>query len=223
MTPWPWAGASGRSESQLPRTPLVRRIGRAPSYSIVAAGLRAGFFVVPPNSASDLRYVRRRRDRGTRLNSRWKESVSGMEIVTARFGPIEIAAGDLIRFLVGLSGLEDCLDWALVADAQSDALGWLQCTTRAEIALAVVSPRRFVPDYQLRVTRGQLAPLGLDSSRSAHVLVIVGKNERSITLNLKAPLIINLQRRLGRQVVASGHESVQHELCSEYTQRKRIA
>jgi flagellar assembly factor FliW len=157
------------------------------------------------------------------LVASWKESVSGMEIVTARFGSVEIAPAEVIHFSVGLSGLEDCLDWALLADAQSDGLGWLQCTSRTEIALAVVNPRRFVPGYQLRVTRSQLAPLKLDSSTSAHVLVIVGKNERSITLNLKAPLVINLPRRLGRQVVACGNASVQHELASEHTQRKRIA
>ena len=51
--------------------------------------------------------------------------------------------------------------------------------------------------------------------QDAKVLVIVGKNERSITLNLKAPLVINLDRRLGRQVVANNDYPVQYELSSE--------
>jgi hypothetical protein len=59
---------------------------------------------------------------------------------------------------LGLPGLEDCREWALLADASNDALGWLQSTTRGDVALAVVSPRRFVPDYQVRIPRSELTP-----------------------------------------------------------------
>jgi flagellar assembly factor FliW len=102
----------------------------------------------------------------------------------------------------------------LLADADNDALGWLQSTARREIALAVVSPRRFVTGYQLRVAKSELAPLELAELRQAQVLVVVGKSETSITLNLKAPLVINLPRRQGRQVVANNDYPVQYELSS---------
>jgi len=44
------------------------------------------------------------------------------------------------------------------------------------------------------------------------VLTIVGKNEEGVTLNLKAPLVINLERRLGRQVITNGDQPLQHPL-----------
>jgi flagellar assembly factor FliW len=56
-----------------------------------------------------------------------------------------------------------------------------------------------------------------------HVLTIVGKNQRGITLNLKAPLLIHLGERIGRQVVASGEQPVQYELYRTTTLRKKIA
>jgi len=65
-----------------------------------------------------------------------------MRITTTRFGRIDVDAADVIRFPSGLPGLEDCREWALLADAGNDALGWLQSTTRGEVAVAVVSPRR---------------------------------------------------------------------------------
>ena len=65
-----------------------------------------------------------------------------MQIRTTRFGALEIEAEDIINFPTGLLGLEDCRHWVLLADAQNNALGWLQCTSRPEVALAVVSPRR---------------------------------------------------------------------------------
>jgi len=147
---------------------------------------------------------------------------SAMEIRTTRFGTVEIDAADVIAFPGGMPGLEGSFNWVLLADAENDALGWLQSTARSDLALAVVSPRRFVPDYQVRVARAELAPLALDQVHDAQVLVIVNKHEQSITLNLKAPLIINLQSRLGRQVVSNGDYPIQHELCQP-TPRKKIA
>jgi flagellar assembly factor FliW len=138
-----------------------------------------------------------------------------MDIRTTRFGTLAIEADDILTFPAGMLGLEGCRQWVLFADAQNDVLGWLQSTSQPEVALAVISPRRFVPDYQVRVPRSELAPLALAEIQQAKVLVIVGKNEHSITLNLKAPLVINLQNRLGRQVIASSDHAVQHELIRE--------
>jgi len=135
-----------------------------------------------------------------------------MFIQTTRFGRLEIAPQDVLVFPAGIPGLEDCREWVLLADADNDALGWLQSTKRREVAFAVVSPRRFVAGYQIRIARSELAPLELVDVREAQVLVIVGKNDRGITLNLKAPLVIHLARRLGRQVVANGDQPIQFEL-----------
>ena len=135
-----------------------------------------------------------------------------MNIDTTRFGPIEIEGGDVIHFPEGLLGLPSCRDWVLLADAENDALAWMQSIDREEIALGVVSPRRFVPSYQMRVARRELEPLRLGHVQAARVLIVVSKTEQSITLNLKAPLVINLTRRLGRQVVTNGDLPVQYVL-----------
>ncbi len=137
-----------------------------------------------------------------------------MKIDTTRFGQVEIEPGDILHFPEGLLGLPACRSWVLLADAENPALGWMQSVDREEIALGVVSPRRFVPSYRMRVARRELEPLELDEIRSAAVLVVVSKTEHSITLNLKAPLLINLGRRLGRQVVTNGDLPVQYVLGS---------
>ena len=51
----------------------------------------------------------------------------------------------------------------------------------------------------MRIVRSELAPLAIQRAQDAKVSVIVGKNERSITLNLKAPLVLNLDSRLGHR------------------------
>jgi len=146
-----------------------------------------------------------------------------MRINTSRFGRIDVDAGDILRFPSGLPGLEDCREWALLADSTNDALGWLQSTTRGDVALAVVSPRRFVPDYQVRIPRSELAPLAIADIRQAQVVVVVGKTDTTLTLNLKAPIVINLESRTGRQVVASGELPLQYELVPQRPPLKQSA
>jgi flagellar assembly factor FliW len=135
-----------------------------------------------------------------------------MHIDTTRFGAVQIEADDIFLFPHGLFAFEDCRHWVLLSDAENESLGWLQSVSRPEIALAVVSPRRFVPSYQVRVVRSQLAPLQLEQCDQAFLLTIVSQNEQSLTVNLKAPIIINLDRRLGRQVITTDEQPVAHQI-----------
>ena len=146
-----------------------------------------------------------------------------MEIATSRFGTLKIETDSVIRFPFGLLGLEDCREWVLLTDRQNDAIAWLQSVDYPEMALAVVSPRRFLPGHQMRVARRELAPLELGEAGIAEVLAIVGRTERSLTLNLKAPLVINVERRLGHQVIANGDPPLRYELECEPHAFRRIA
>ena len=125
-----------------------------------------------------------------------------MDISTSRFGALQVAPADILLFEHGLIGLRQCRRWVVLADAQNPSLGWLQSADDPEAALGVVSPRRFVPDYQLRVARQELATLQLASTRDAQVVVIVSRHPEGLSLNLRAPLIINVDARRGRQVIA---------------------
>lgn len=137
-----------------------------------------------------------------------------MWIATTRFGPIQFEPEDVIRFPEGILGLPECQDWLLLADGRNQSLAWLQSVDRPEAALCVVSPRRFVPNYQVRLPRRELEPLELEDLEAAEVLVVVSRTSGYITLNLKAPLVLNLQRGLGRQVVCYGDLPIQYVAAS---------
>lgn len=125
-----------------------------------------------------------------------------MDIQTSRFGKLHVLPTDVLLFEHGLIGLRHCRRWVILADAQNPSLGWLQSIDEPESALGVVSPRRFVPDYQLRVSRQELAPLALANIRDAQVVVVISRNPEGLSLNLRAPLVINVEARRGRQVIA---------------------
>lgn len=137
-----------------------------------------------------------------------------MEVQTTRFGSIEVDSEDLIRFPAGLPGLQCCQLWVLLADVENEALGWLQSVAYPEIALAVVSPQRFVADYDLSLARSELESLKLPSLSDAQVFVVLNHSNQGMTLNLKAPLVINPALQLGRQVVSNGDWPLRHLLTT---------
>ena len=142
-----------------------------------------------------------------------KAGVAVVRIETTRFGDLVIHEEHVLSFPAGMLGLEECRQWVLLADTSNDALGWLQSVDRAEIAMAVVSPRRFVPDYQVRVVRREIEAIDIQDPGESQVLVIVGKNDHSVTLNLKAPLLFNMEQQIGRQVIVTNDLPVQFELA----------
>jgi flagellar assembly factor FliW len=131
-----------------------------------------------------------------------------MQISTRHFGSVEIDAEDILLFPRGIVAFEGCRHWVLLADDENHSLAWLQSVSQADVSLPVVSPRRFAPEYSVHVVRGQLIPLEFSQFDQAYVLVIVSQSDGDLTLNLKAPLIINLDRRLGRQVITLDEQPV---------------
>lgn len=146
-----------------------------------------------------------------------------MDVVSTRFGRIEFGPEDTLLFPEGLPGLDDCRHWVVLADPEDNVLAWLQSAERPEVALAVASPRRWVPGYQLRVCRRELEPLGPIRIEAACVLAIVSKTEVGLVLNLRGPLVIDPERRVGRQVIANGPAALRYPILAERAALRKSA
>ncbi len=146
-----------------------------------------------------------------------------MQISTTRFGTLCVDVDDLMHFPQGIVGFEDCRHWVLLADPTNNAVGWLQSAERPATALAVVSPRRFVDDYRIRVSRGQLACLALSERDRFYALCVISKQDGSCVMNLRAPILVNLDRRLGCQVITSDEQPLQMALTTAAAQLQKSA
>jgi flagellar assembly factor FliW len=146
-----------------------------------------------------------------------------MDIYTTRFGTLAVHPQDELLFEHGLIGLEACRCWAVLSDAENPGLGWLQSIDHGHVALGIVSPRRFVPDYQLRVDRDELRTLDLATVRDAEVVVIASRQPSGLTLNLRAPLVINVEQKRGCQVIAKDAHPVQFPLTAAPVPLRRSA
>ena len=120
-----------------------------------------------------------------------------MEVSTTRFGRLNVQPADELLLVGGLIGLPDCRRWVLLSDSRCGWLAWLQSLEHADLAFGLSTPRRFDPDYQLSVSRAELEPIRLQSASDAQVSVLISRHGEGLSVNLRAPLVINAQRRTG--------------------------
>jgi flagellar assembly factor FliW len=127
-----------------------------------------------------------------------------MKILTAHFGEIEYDLKQAFHFEGGLPGLEEDTDFALLASDETQPVFWLQSLVRPQISLPVVNPLLLCPTYSFEISDADTEALELQDVQDVcilSVLVIPPKNADAMTVNLAAPVILNMKNHQGRQIL----------------------
>ncbi len=130
--------------------------------------------------------------------------MQGMELQTSRFGTLTVPDEKVLGFPDGLYGFEESRQFVLVDLGRPDSgFFWLQSLEDGDLAFVLVNPLLFAPDYELDAIEEDLAAVGASTLDHAVVMALVSVPEdfRLATANLQAPLLINSDRRLGRQII----------------------
>ena len=125
---------------------------------------------------------------------------------STRFGRFHIDDGAALRFPGGVAGLSH-LEWFAILKRRADSVFlWLQSLDDPDVALPIVLPWAFHWDYEIELPDADLRLLGVSSADqlSIYCLVDVGDEMRSATVDLAAPLVINDETHVGRQLRHAG-------------------
>lgn len=133
-----------------------------------------------------------------------------MKLTTRVFGEIDIEDEKIINFEDGIIGFPDLKKFALIFDEgrKGKAINWLQSLDEPAFALPVMDPLLMKEDYNPTVDEELLSSLGELNPESMLVLVTVTipSELEKITINLKAPIVINAEERKASQVIVEGEE-----------------
>lgn len=146
-----------------------------------------------------------------------------MRIETQRFGNLVLNTEDLFLFPQGLIGLETLRQWALIPDPDNESVAWLQSASRGDRAVPLVSPRAFFPDYRVHVSRREMASLHMRPGAELYIMTTVSGHVGKLTTNLRAPLLLNLDKRLGCQVITNDDQPIRQSLPLGEVGRIQIA
>ena len=128
-----------------------------------------------------------------------------MNIVSTRFGTLEVEDETTLTFPDGLIGLPGS-EYAILAQSEESPFFWLQSAEQPEVALPIAIPWLFFSDYELSVPEEDARRLELESGEQADVFCVVKAADRleGFTINLLAPLVVNRRTRIGRQIINDG-------------------
>ncbi|MNJ92737.1 Flagellar assembly factor FliW [compost metagenome] len=126
-----------------------------------------------------------------------------MIISTSRFGKVELKEEDVLTFPEGMLGFADLRKFALLDDPNDEIFAWLQSCESPQIAFPVLEPELFSMNYKANLTKGDMEALKLTSSDKARYfsIVTIPDDPTQMTANLKAPVVVNVADRMGRQCV----------------------
>lgn len=141
-----------------------------------------------------------------------------MKVKTTRFGELEVNPTDIINFTEGLLGFEHLKKYFVVDPGDSTLILWLQSTEEEKVAFPIIEPKIFKQDYIAKLLPADLNGLELESLQSAKLysILTIPANVTEMSANLKAPVVINSQKKVGKQIVLQDSKlSVKHEMYRE--------
>jgi flagellar assembly factor FliW len=134
-----------------------------------------------------------------------------MKVNTKVFGEIEIADEKIIEMDNGIIGFPDLNKFAIVFNSEREdaSVAWFVSLDEPAFALPVINPLVVCSEYNPEVDEEALKPLGDLNPDEMMVLVTMtipkGKIE-DMTVNLKAPIIINSVNRKGCQIILESED-----------------
>jgi flagellar assembly factor FliW len=141
-----------------------------------------------------------------------------MQISTVRFGTIEIDEKKILTFDEGLPGLEEYKQYVILQVGESYPVVWMQSTTELSVCLPVIDSFLAVPDYTFNINDEDAKELKLQSPDNLLVLsvVVIPEEIEGMTMNLAAPIIINMETGRAKQIILNGGEyNVRYPMFNE--------
>lgn len=126
-----------------------------------------------------------------------------MKLNTKYHGVKEYEEDDIITFKKGIPGFEGLKKFILFPVEDNEVFSILSSIEDESIGLVVTSPFNVLKDYEFKLDEEKIKELQIENHEDVLVLNTVTLNSviENITINLKAPIVINIKMKLGEQII----------------------
>ena len=132
-----------------------------------------------------------------------------MTIQTSRFGEVEVSEDTLLTFPSGLVGFPAIQQFVVLDVAEDCHYQWLQAICEPDLAMVIVDVHFIDTEFRAQISDEGLTELGMTETDPVLIMAVVtipsGRPDQA-TANLRAPLVVNLRTRKGKQLIL--HESI---------------
>jgi len=124
-----------------------------------------------------------------------------IRIESRRFGSFEVAASDVFAFESGLIGFPGLRRFVLLDHAPGSPFRWMLSLEDPEVGFAVANPAELIAGYRPPIEDGCRAVEAAPEDLSLFAILTIPPNPLETTINLIAPVAVNLRSRCARQLV----------------------
>jgi flagellar assembly factor FliW len=129
-----------------------------------------------------------------------------MKIRTTRFGVVDVGDNAVISLPDGILGFPSTRHFVLLEhDSEGTPFKWLQAVDDPSLAFIVIDPNLMISDYDAPLDADCLELFGPDLASEQIVMMSIVNVPReqpiAMTVNVRAPIAVHLEKRLGRQIV----------------------
>jgi len=134
------------------------------------------------------------------------ESVQATLVNFPRFGDFAYRESDVIEFQWGIPGFPDLRRWLFLTLDSQPSFVWLQSLDDHGVALPTSNPWMIFEDYDPAMPAYAFAALDIQNAAEFTYLnvMVVSQGAEEMTMNLMAPIIVNLRTRKAAQVTLEG-------------------
>ncbi|MCC0627621.1 MULTISPECIES: flagellar assembly protein FliW [unclassified Clostridioides] len=115
----------------------------------------------------------------------------------------------------GILGFENLREYELLDIEDNDILKEFNSTEEDGIGFIVVSPFEIIKEYEIVLNQETIEKLEVKSPNDIMLLniITIGKTLEESTVNMKAPIVINVRNNCGMQIILQDEEySIWHPL-----------
>lgn len=127
-----------------------------------------------------------------------------MKIQTSRFGEIDVDESKIIEMRDGgILGFNKLNRFVMIIHEEGSPFHWFQSLEDGTIAFVTMNPFVIKSDYEPEIDDQTIEMLEVDKAEDIELMVIITVRSEPVkmTANLRAPLVINRQKRLASQVI----------------------
>lgn len=150
-----------------------------------------------------------------------------MDINTDLFGEIQIDENSIINFEAGLPGFPDDKRFTLVEDKEylTGVFCCLQSLDTPSVAFTLLDTFSVMPEYNPLVDEADISDIGnyTDEDLEVYNILLIADAVIDITVNLKAPIIINVKSKKGKQVIVDNDDySTKYRIFEKLKKGKQV-
>ncbi|AYF55040.1 flagellar assembly protein FliW [Clostridium botulinum] len=141
-----------------------------------------------------------------------------MKLETKCHGIIEYNKDDIIEFKKGIPGFDNLKKFINFPIENNEVFSVLHSIENNEIGFIVTSPFSVINDYEINLDDNVINRLKIEKEKDVLVLNTVTLHSKleNITVNLCAPIVINIKTKLGEQIILNnGKYEIKHPLFKE--------